>query len=104
MTPIERAARALHDRTVHVRRVRDCEHPQREPVERVVAGTPWDDLTEQEREKRRDDVRAVIAAIREPSEGMEDAAEAVDDPHAYGYSSAGVHWPAMIDALLAEGR
>lgn len=109
MTLIERAARALHDRTVHVRMIRDCEHPEREPFGRVVAGRPWEAISDDEREKRIADARAVIAAIREPSEGMEragygnskgdpDHTGCVDNPDPVeAYQN-------MIDALLAEGE
>lgn len=44
-----------------------------------------------------DVARAVLTAIREPSEGMWDAGDAVCDNNAIGA------WQAMIDAALEEG-
>jgi len=69
------------------------------PLERAVAAienmTGWD----ADGEPHIDIVRAVIGAVREPSDAM---AEAADD---LGPDKTGAqYWPAMIDALLEEGR
>lgn len=117
MTPLERAARALHDRTRQFRYIRDCTKPELPPVRRPAPFVEWDDLSDEERAERIEQARAVLTAIREPSEGMEQAiAKAVqetlpldsgmDPPDVsvmvdYGVSKAAV--AAMIDAALAEG-
>jgi hypothetical protein len=57
--------------------------------------------------------RAVLAAIREPSEGMRQAGESIGDeeciPTNDGYAQLSADgetkiWQAMIDAMLAEGE
>lgn len=82
MTPIERAARAIAEQR--------CEDPD-EIYDPALSGKKlarW--------RRYVPEVVAVIAAIREPSEGM---VAAVDEPAA-GY---GEHiWSTMIDALLDE--
>lgn len=86
MTPLERAAKAL-------------EEALREPVNRMWAKPdsegiePGDYLSA---------ARAVLTAIREPSEGMvranSDHWERGDDP------SIAERWQVMIDAALSEGE
>lgn len=92
MTPIERAARALageeHDDIAF--------DPARDPF--------WRDRVRE--------VRAVLTAIREPSEAMINAADvdgALDAtyPDSEGSFATGgerLAWQAMIDAALAEGE
>lgn len=60
--------------------------------------TEWFDY-ETDREYWRDQARAAIAAMREPTEAMCAAAEATGD-HWYFDDS----WAAMIDAALKEGK
>lgn len=88
-TPLERAARAL------------CERDGRDPDEMFGAANAEYPLWH----LHRDDVRAVLSAIREPSERMLEVGE-----HEYQQTEIGViddltsrhTWRAMIDALLAE--
>jgi len=83
MTPLERAGKALQSRTS----VRD-----------------WDTIGEHERKMFIDDARAVLLAIREPSEGMVEAA--FDELPAELPSELIAMrrcLTAAIDAALAEG-
>lgn len=86
MTPIERAARVIAE---------------------LAGGGPWERMSEPHRESYIDEARAVIAAIREPSEAMVQAyADGIDkdaciSPEAYWIRDDG--FSAMIDALLEEG-
>ena len=81
MTPIERACRALCELDGH-------------PPGITMDGKPlWMDYLPE--------VRAVIAAIREPSEAMEWGRAA--DRDVVGYDAPpGVVWQEMIDALMEE--
>lgn len=79
MTPIERAARALVDNY---------------PLDSGESPLDWQEAVPI--------VRAVLTAIREPSEAMLKAAEVVDFIGPGENDQAG-EWQAMIDALLAEG-
>lgn len=81
MTPIERACRALAE--LHGR------DPD-EPVLVIDGRRLWQEFEPQ--------VRAVIAAIREPSKGM------IADGMAEITISAEAVWSSMIDALLEEGK
>jgi hypothetical protein len=49
-----------------------------------------------------DDVREVIAAIREPSEGMVTAGEMKTDTYYSQDGDVARGWQAMIDAMLSE--
>lgn len=124
MTPLERAARAYHDSTRQFRYVRDCLKPSAPPIARPVPFVEWDDLDEEARAERKKQVRAVLAAIREPSDGPYHLVRHIDDwtiqdraggagmPFARSYadSSVGVgqqivramNVQAMIDAALSE--
>ena len=84
MTPIERAARAL------------CENPSEDPDELIMMmnGEMW---PRWRAEVWR--VEAVLAAIREPSEGMV-VASYLDSADGGTITS---RYSAMIDAALAEG-
>jgi hypothetical protein len=98
VTPIERAARALKDEADRIFQLK-----QSNEIHVFMAGKEgagWESL-----------VRAVISAIREPSEGMRDAAYTVEAEFRTtmgnldrGYSEGDGIWQAMIDALLAEGK
>lgn len=90
MTPLERAARAL---TARYRR--DAEFPDAEPT---LAGYAWDQMSDRERVPYLRQARAVITAIREPSEAQDRAAAECDS------SYVGDVYTAMIDQLLAEGE
>jgi hypothetical protein len=84
MSPLERAARVL------------CDLTGRDPDEVCIGEGKAVGQTWLGWEAFVSDARAVVAAIREPSEGM---VRAVDEP-ADGY---GEHiWQMMIDALLDE--
>ena len=88
-SPLERAARALCSLDGH-------------PEDAKMDGKPlWMNYLPE--------VRAVLAAIREPSQPMLDAAFAVEDDvqTATGWTRGKVdclhRWPTMIDAMLEEG-
>jgi hypothetical protein len=92
MTPLERACRAAHG-----------EHND-DPAERAKSSDPaWDGW-----KSWIPVVRAVLQAIREPSDEMVEAAyrregvgpDAVDVPYSLTPDDM---WPAMIDAALEEG-
>lgn len=91
MTPLERAARALHKDYVEGR-IRMGVAPSDLPA--------WEDLGPDGEFSFYAPARAVIEAIREPSEAMWDAG---DDhcPHRDTANPTKV-WAAMIDALLEE--
>lgn len=83
MTPLERAARALADR---------------------ADGGPWEHLPRAHHQLYIEDARAVLEAIREPSEAMKRAGTAVmrgDGDDKYWADAVGAY-AAMIDAALAE--
>ncbi len=80
MTPLERAARAV--------------------CERGWDGSPgykWENISAAEKDEYRRDARAVLQAIREPSERMADAAIAEDS------EDLRAQFRAMIDAALSNG-
>lgn len=79
-SPLERAARAL------------CELAGNPPGATMNGKPLWVDYLPE--------VRAVIAAIREPSDVMLDAAEDMEAQSARG--TAGNMWSAMIGAMLEE--
>jgi hypothetical protein len=81
MTPLEKAARALL-------------------ASESNGEKPWDDLDAITRGAFLRDARAVLQAIREPSEAMVSAAA----PHVFDQSrmSAECAWQAAIDAALTE--
>lgn len=105
MPPIERAARALA--------AWDLGLTGDEQVDRQRFGEMLDSrqhvVTLCWKEKL-DQVRAVLNAIREPSEWMKDAADNLDPMVSWFPDEPGPrntpdqHWQAMIDALLAEGE
>lgn len=108
-SPLERAARALYALTPQTMDVftRDCSDPKSV----VSIGTrpiEWDDLDDEDRDPFVAVARAVLAAIREPSEGMVGAGltkarECTDDWSASAACLPGHCWTAMIDAALSEG-
>ena len=88
---IERVARAIA--AVHIAEVKgtDCEPVVAERVE-----SRWMSY--------REEARAAIAAMREPTEAMVDAGYACDGTTTYDATAfCETHWRAMIDAALAEG-
>ena len=91
MTPLERAARVLARRS--------CP-PGGEAQFPYVSADEW------EAKNWRDHIaaaRAVLMAVREPSEGMVASARASGDPYErYGREPAEIEWQAMIDAALAD--
>lgn len=90
---IERAARAIA--AIDYRRgVRDCERPSEPPVYTPI---PWDDLPAKAQVESMEKARAVLRAIREPSEGMVQVGKSDGDrPHARET------WVSMIDTALGE--
>lgn len=85
MTPLERAARALAQ-SLHERHPGDC--------------FPWEMMHDEEKANMLKDARAVLEAIREPSEGMQTAGYG----ECHHPNDIPEHiWQAMIDAALAEG-
>lgn len=89
MTPIERAARAIWEISGKPY------HPQD-----IIAGMQAPDALP-DWERFVPQARAVLAAVREPSEVMEDAAM---DRGKLGYDPPPSSvWTAMIDAMLEEG-
>lgn len=104
---IERAARAVA--AIDYRKgVRDCARPADPPVFTPV---PWDDLPAKAQLGSMEKARAVLRAIRKPSEGMvRDACARKFEVSADGYShhgglypdSATETWQTMIDAALGE--
>jgi hypothetical protein len=84
-----------------------------ERAARVLAssfGDDWDDLSEEIRESLRDDIRAVLQVIREPSEAMVERGCFCDDLRSDrpgGSAEQDRHWMAcswrsMIDAALSD--
>jgi hypothetical protein len=92
MTPIERAARALWEANGQPMKAQSAA-----PSMQIPESEPdWQRFVPQ--------VRAVIAAIREPSEGMDDAGTEAGEL----FMTSGCHatrcWQAMIDQMLEEGK
>lgn len=100
MTPLDRAARALHEASRQTRFVRDCADPSAPPAERPMPFVSWDDLRSADRDTYTERAHAVITAIREPSEAMKISGEMSADRD--GWQGAGDCWAYMIDALLEE--
>jgi hypothetical protein len=76
-----------------------------ERAARVLAasfGDDWDDLSEEIRESLRDDIRAVLQAIRTPSERVIEAGVIVMDPDYSTATMADAGWRAMIDSVLSD--
>jgi len=96
VTPLERAARALHN--IYTKE-KERSGARNMPV--------WEELGPDGEFYFNHRARAAIAAIREPSEGMiemaKNARHSVPEgsPHGIVFNHA---WAAMIDALLAEGE
>lgn len=100
MSPIERAALALY--------TADAKHGL---VDHASDPLPHNLPTGETLARYIERARAVLAAIREPSEGMMTAAHEIeaDFDSAAGHRDRGrtygqFVWPAMIDALLEEGK
>jgi hypothetical protein len=90
MTPLERAARALCLR--HLRSIAPAT-----PEGSQLVNEGWPEFV--------DAARAVLTAIREPSEGMLYAAACADTSAGYcGDEALAAFYTAMIDAMLAEGE
>ncbi|MFZ5666950.1 MAG: hypothetical protein ACOY7L_17190 [Pseudomonadota bacterium] len=118
MTPLERAARALHARTRQIVRVRDPENPRNEPTERMFPFVEWDALPQSAKDGYAETVRAVLTATREADRAMTEAGgEQVLDTEVGAGQYASIAdgrgsklmannqavnaWTAMIDAILA---
>jgi hypothetical protein len=102
MTPLERAARAMADALANDSETDAWMDAEDDPREFRIDGTVNLEVA----------ARAVLAAIREPSEGMRQAGESIGDeeciPTNDGYAQLSADgetkiWQAMIDAMLAEG-
>lgn len=90
MTPIERAARALCELDIRQKRKWDTAAEDLERIMPAAVDHAWEEYAEQ--------ARAVIAAIREPSERMIAAVDEAANGHGeYIFQT-------MIDALLEEGK
>lgn len=103
MTPIERAAKAVEDILLDEPRYNEFDGK----VTKVTSESHFDYMTAAicegattvEGAMANDIVRAVLTAIREPSEGMAE--------QAFRNGACGGHedcWKAMIDAAIAEGQ
>jgi hypothetical protein len=107
MTLLERAARAYHDATRQFRYIRDPLRPDEKPVGQPMPFVEWDDLDDETKAERVNQVRAVLTAIREPSEGMKVAGgENIvhsDEQTEPDTRTAADVWASMIDAALSEG-
>jgi hypothetical protein len=106
LTPIERAARALHrSQEWPSDKLLASMSPAEREEELLIAQQVEDDGWRE----HVDDVRAVIAAIREPSEAMVSAGNKSKPYNVTGWCEGTIHpvvqrsWPAMIDALLNDG-
>ncbi len=97
MTYLEQAARAYHDSTRQFRYIRDCEFPGKPPVAKPMPFVEWDKLDDDTKAERVKQVRAVLTAIREPSEGMIAALPGDHEREVYV-----ADWQTMIDAALTE--
>lgn len=100
MTPLERAAKSLYDRWLK----------QPDVAREAAANGPhptWDSVSEAAKAKWLGGARAVLQAIREPSESILEAMRQsipVDGwEWEYRDEEAPDHWRAMIDAALGEG-
>lgn len=82
MTPLERAARALYARTPRV--------------------VEWDELSQSAKDVNIADARAVLTAIREPSNAMLFDVPLLGTAAKQGWSAKDIY-QRMIDAALAEG-
>ena len=103
MTPLERAARALYQfqpQTEDVFR-RDCANPSALP-QHSLRDLQWEKVNDVTREHYLTRARAVLQAIREPSERMDNAGMAEADKTSHGIVVTPI-WQAMIDAALEEG-
>lgn len=92
MTPLERAAMALYARSYRAK----------------LPGPPppaWSALSRRDRDGFAEAARAVLQAIREPSEAMTKAGSAVlpGIPRPQTEMDSELAWQAMIDAALEEG-
>ena len=98
---IERAARALYGEP-GLSFIRDCTEPSASPKVRKCPphGVTWDDAQPETKEAFRDHARAVLRAIREPSEGMIEEGYASYDANGGSLRDAFMD---MIDAALGEG-
>jgi len=113
MTPLERAAKALHESRQPLRYIRDPLNPTVPPVAKAMGdAVAWEELTPDQRSQVIEEVRTVLTAVREPSEAMAEAGSGADLTES-GYDLSYVVylaedgatecWQGMIDAALAEG-
>lgn len=101
MTPLERAARALMKSQDGLPTEKPADWTEEmwldeQQSQQTIEDETWPEFV--------DDVRAVLAAIREPSEGMVCAHIEAEDCFDDRPRQAIVDWQAMIDQALAEGE
>lgn len=103
MTHLNRAARALYALTPQTidTFTRDCADPKA-GVSKDSRPIEWADLADEDRSPFVKAVRAVLTAIREPSEGMVEAGQE-NHMDLQNDDQVPVIFTAMIDAALAEG-
>lgn len=97
MTPLERAGKAIYDLRPIRGWINDCRDFGKPPV-KVQRDITWEAAPPDVRKGHIEQARAVIAAIREPSQEVAQ--------RAFRAGACGGHvdcWHAMIDQLLAEG-
>lgn len=104
ITPLERAARALREATKQVFYVRDPENPTVPPAEYHALGwVAWEDNSDIDRQVYIDQARAVLQAIREPSEDMVSHGREAWAQYATADATSRAIWARMINAALEEG-
>lgn len=90
MTPLARAARALH------RSRMERQHPEPDSY-------PWESLSAHDQQLMMLEVKVLLRAIRDPSLAMTgDGAAEIHAEHTNGGIHANAVWQAMIDAALVE--
>ena len=91
MSPIERAARALHRSRMERQYPKPDDHP-------------WESLSPRDQKLRMLDVKVILNALRDPSEAMVSAGGEKTFAGSYSAAQAGAvnAWRAMIDTILAD--
>lgn len=102
MTPLERAARALHDASESVRFIPDPSKPNERPAEIRFRDPPkWEDQPQIVRDAYTMRARAVIKAIREPIEEAAVFLSSSTDGSSYPHICRNL--AVSLNALLEEG-
>jgi hypothetical protein len=86
---VERVARTFYERT-HGAFIPDCAAPNDPPM---FVPASWDSADVRDRDHHMANARAVLDAMREPTDAMLDAGKCTHE-----------HWQRMIDAALSERR